>query len=166
MPSNNGMDWIRFPKRMAIYHRDGFRCVWCLKQFETSGLGLTLDHIFHARDNHHQNLVTCCHRCNSQRQGTEPDRWILRLGAEKDQKAEDVALRLVLQVSRPLDLAAGRALAEARRASLRVATPAQKAEELVQELTRPIDLAIGTAIAEAWRDSREPEEPAATLPEG
>jgi hypothetical protein len=132
------MDWIRFGKRMAIYMRDGFRCIWCLKQFETNGFGLTLDHVFHGKDNHHQNLVTCCHRCNSQRQGTSLDCWVLRCAAEKDQKAEDTALRLLLQLSLPLDLQAGKALAEARRASARRSEPCYDRPIDADDMDRPV----------------------------
>lgn len=63
---NSGSDWIRRSTRMAIYHRDEFRCAHC---FATEGL--SLHHIDKARGNGPENLVTLCSSCNL-REETNP----------------------------------------------------------------------------------------------
>jgi len=63
------MNWIRQDKRLALYLRDGFACVYCGASVE-SGAQLTLDHLTpHSRggSNDETNLVTCCERCNKSR---------------------------------------------------------------------------------------------------
>jgi hypothetical protein len=120
VPSNNGMDWIRIAKRMAIYHRDGFTCVWCKRFFEDSkGHGLTLDHVFRSSDNHAENLVTCCHKCNSQRQQKPVYVWLMKVQELHGTPAAEIALDVFCQLGKPLDLDLGKRLAAARRASLR-----------------------------------------------
>jgi hypothetical protein len=64
-----GMNWIRPVKRLAIYLRDGLACCYCGEGIE-QGAKLTLDHLTCHVDggtNEADNLVTCCHRCNSAR---------------------------------------------------------------------------------------------------
>jgi hypothetical protein len=79
--------WIRKSTRFAIYARDGFDCLMCYRVFPLAydGAGLTLDHIvprFIGGSDAPQNLVTACHRCNSERQHLElPARQRARLQA-------------------------------------------------------------------------------------
>ena len=64
-----GMNWISQHKRLAIYMRDGFSCVWCGSTLE-SGITLSLDHVVcHCKtaNNDETNLVTCCKSCNDSR---------------------------------------------------------------------------------------------------
>jgi hypothetical protein len=66
---NQGMNWIRKEKRLAIYLRDGLACAYCGETLE-DGSQLTLDHVrAHSRrgNNDPANLVTACYRCNSAR---------------------------------------------------------------------------------------------------
>lgn len=66
---NQGMNWIRPAKRLAIYMRDGLACNYCGEGIE-DGAKLTLDHLTPyctGGSNSEGNLVTCCHRCNSAR---------------------------------------------------------------------------------------------------
>jgi HNH endonuclease len=66
---NQGMNWIRPEKRLAIYLRDGLSCAYCGCNVE-DGAKLTLDHLVaHSKggSNEPTNLITCCHRCNSGR---------------------------------------------------------------------------------------------------
>ena len=66
---NQGMNWIRCEKRLAIYLRDGMACCYCGHGVE-DGAQLTLDHLTpHSKGgcNEAGNLVTCCLRCNSSR---------------------------------------------------------------------------------------------------
>lgn len=68
---NNGSKWIRPLKRMAIYLRDGFRCVYCTADLRAvKAYDVTLDHVIsgHQAGNHHEtNLVTACRSCNSRK---------------------------------------------------------------------------------------------------
>ena len=55
-----GSKWIRPVKRLAIYARDGFACVFCGATME-QGARLTLDHVVPCLlggDNKENNLVT------------------------------------------------------------------------------------------------------------
>jgi 5-methylcytosine-specific restriction endonuclease McrA len=66
---NQGMNWVRQEKRLAIYLRDGLACMYCGQSVE-DGVVLTLDHIKpHSKggSNKETNLITCCHKCNSSR---------------------------------------------------------------------------------------------------
>lgn len=65
--------WIRKSTRFAIYHRDGFDCVWCRGVFPPAldGVGLTLDHVvprYLGGSHRPDNLVTSCLSCNAARQ--------------------------------------------------------------------------------------------------
>jgi 5-methylcytosine-specific restriction endonuclease McrA len=56
--------------RLAIYRRDGYKCIYCLRSLKSDDILLSLDHILPEslggkHDTH--NLVTCCHSCNSKR---------------------------------------------------------------------------------------------------
>lgn len=72
MSNANGTKWIRPEKRVRIYARDGWRCVWC-RAHASEGAPLTLDH-FLSRDaggtNEASNLLTACFECNSRRRHT------------------------------------------------------------------------------------------------
>jgi len=64
---NQGMNWIRKEKRLAIYLRDGLACVYCESSVEDCDR-LTLDHLTpHSQggSNDSINLITCCVKCNS-----------------------------------------------------------------------------------------------------
>jgi hypothetical protein len=66
---NQGMNWIRPCKRLAIYLRDGLACCYCGAGIEDDAK-LTLDHMLPYTSNGSNeatNLITCCHRCNSAR---------------------------------------------------------------------------------------------------
>jgi 5-methylcytosine-specific restriction endonuclease McrA len=64
--------WIRREKRLAIYLRDGFRCVYCCCDLhDAAPTDITLDHLVcRADDGTHDatNLVTACRACNCARQ--------------------------------------------------------------------------------------------------
>lgn len=117
MPNNKGMDWIRLPKRMAIYLRDGFDCVWCRLVFplREDGYGLTLDHVYIDGCNEHYNLVTCCLRCNSSRKRLPLDAWLRKVAERTGRTEEELAHAAFLTLGRPLNMAEGRRLAQLRR---------------------------------------------------
>jgi len=65
----NGSKWITKARRLAIYSRDGFCCIYC-----ESRANLTLDHLKpRSKGGNHKssNLITCCLSCNSSR-GDKP----------------------------------------------------------------------------------------------
>lgn len=73
-PSQPVGRWIRVEKRLAIYLRDSFRCVYCCADLHGADpRDITLDHVKPKADggtNHESNLVTACRACNCQRQDT------------------------------------------------------------------------------------------------
>lgn len=73
---NQGSKWIRPEKRLAIYMRDGFECVYCGR--DVAHDGATLDHIRSRAaggTNKARNLVTACFSCNSARAGRSLRQW-------------------------------------------------------------------------------------------
>jgi hypothetical protein len=94
----SGMNWIRKEKRLAIYLRDGLRCVYC--QMAVKECTLSLDHLDANGPNDAENLVTCCTSCNAGRQGID---WMKFANAQ-------AILTIPTLVSRPLDLVLARAL--------------------------------------------------------
>jgi len=64
--------WIRADKRLAIYLRDRFTCLYCCRDLhDADPTDVTLDHIRCQSDggsNHESNLVTACRSCNCARQ--------------------------------------------------------------------------------------------------
>lgn len=64
--------WIRVEKRLAIYLRDRFTCIYCLKDLHGADPSdVTLDHVVAKSDggsNSEANLVTACRACNCARQ--------------------------------------------------------------------------------------------------
>jgi len=69
---NHGSKWIRPAKRLAIYLRDRFTCLYCLRDLHGADpRDVTLDHLnaTHDAGHHHEsNLCTACRSCNSSRQ--------------------------------------------------------------------------------------------------
>lgn len=63
--------WIRPVKRLAIYLRDGFTCLYCGTDLRNSTpQDVTLDHLITKSEggsNSESNLVTACKKCNSSR---------------------------------------------------------------------------------------------------
>lgn len=111
---DQGMNWIRKEKRLAIYLRDGLACVYCGQSVE-DGVQLTLDHLIcykHRGTNHESNLVTACLQCNSSR-GARP--W--KLFAKKvagyinhGVTAKQIVSFISKTIARPLDVKAAQKL--------------------------------------------------------
>lgn len=83
--------WIRLSTRLAIYFRDGFRCVYC-RADAADGITLTLDHIVRG-SNEPKNLLTACEPCNSARGGKSLSAWYEAL-REKGIATKPVRLRI------------------------------------------------------------------------
>ena len=108
--NKNGSKWIRPTKRLRVYDRDEWCCVYCRKTVYSVALvrdqkaqpasnaePATLDHIIcrsSGKANHHEsNIVTCCLSCNSQRQD-KPVRAFARLIETKNNTAEEIVKRV------------------------------------------------------------------------
>lgn len=107
--------WIRLHKRMAIYFRDDFDCVYCRCVFpiDTKGYGLTLDHVDPNGGNEPSNLVTCCRQCNSEKRRTNLKSWFMIL-RDRGIRTRSLRRRISRQTGRPLNMFAGRWLAKLR----------------------------------------------------
>jgi len=120
MPHNKGMDWIRLPKRMAVYHRDSFDCVWCKGVFPVDplGYGLSLDHLDSTKGHNPANLVTCCRSCNSVKKDLTLREWYAYLASE-GRNIKAIKRRIHYLTRKPINLEIGKWLAYARRPSFR-----------------------------------------------
>lgn len=79
--AGQGGNWIRAPKRYAIYCRDGVACVYCGASL-ADGAVMTLDHLLPCSlggSNSERNLVTACRPCNSARQDMALRDWLIVL---------------------------------------------------------------------------------------
>ncbi|GMV18354.1 MAG: hypothetical protein AMXMBFR56_65780 [Polyangiaceae bacterium] len=106
-----GSKWCRPSTRLAIYHRDGFCCVYCGRGAE-EGVQLTLDHIVACElggTNEASNLVTACLSCNSAKQHKTMRAWFQAL-RDQGVNTNGLALRVRRHAARKLNREAGRAL--------------------------------------------------------
>jgi hypothetical protein len=110
MPHNsNGSKWIRPEKRLAIYCRDQFACVYCSRNGYRRRIGnadggaiLTLDHLVADGGNKATNLVTCCRICNSSRKALTTRQWFARL-RERGTDTVEIRQRIRRLTRRNLD---------------------------------------------------------------
>jgi hypothetical protein len=114
--AGQGSKWIRRSTRLAIYHRDGFCCVYCGANAE-EGSQLTLDHVLACElggDNDPTNLVTACGSCNSSKRDISMRAWFQSL---RDKGVDTNALsdRIRRQRTRKLNRAEGRRLEALRK---------------------------------------------------
>jgi 5-methylcytosine-specific restriction endonuclease McrA len=111
MSNTHGSKWIRPEKRLAIYSRDGFACVYCGADEK-----LTLDHL-QPRElggtHGHENLVSCCLSCNSSRQDASQRSWFSTLRG-RGVDTSKLSARIRKLTSAALDLAEGKRLLAAR----------------------------------------------------
>ena len=99
--------WIRRSKRWAIYHRDGFRCVYCRAEEGR----LTLDHVYPDSGDDATNLVTACYGCNSAKQDLSLRAWYAKL-RKRGLNTKAIGRRVRRLTMKPLDRALGRRLAK------------------------------------------------------
>ena len=120
---DQGMNWIRQEKRLAIYLRDGLACAYCGHSVE-DGASLSLDHLIphsHGGTNEPTNLVTACERCNKSRGTRSVAHFAIVVAAYLDHGAdpEQIKLHVYLLAAQPLSLYRAEANALiARRGSL------------------------------------------------
>lgn len=116
--ANQGMNWIRPEKRLAIYLRDGLACCYCGAGVEEEAK-LTLDHLRPHKSggsNEPTNLVTCCHRCNSSRGARSWKGFAANVAAyiNHGATAEAIIGHIMATRKRTLDVPAAKALMAAR----------------------------------------------------
>jgi 5-methylcytosine-specific restriction endonuclease McrA len=72
-------NWIHKAERLAIYLRDDFTCVYCLRDLHSANpFDVTLDHLLpRSLGGTHEptNLMTACRSCNSSRQAKDWQTW-------------------------------------------------------------------------------------------
>jgi len=130
---NQGMNWIRPEKRLAIYLRDGLACAYCSESIE-DGTKLTLDHITplsRRGTNRETNLVTACLRCNSSRGNRKLEEFVEAVAAYLNHgvKSEDLLTFIHETRKRKLDLAQAKGIL-ARRAGFAEAIKLASEERL------------------------------------
>ena len=83
MPANeHGAKWIRRPRRLALYMRDAFTCVYCgLSLHHARPSDVTLDHVdprevFGQLLHINSNLVTACLPCNTNKGSMMVNEWV------------------------------------------------------------------------------------------
>lgn len=107
-----GMNWIRQDKRLAIYHRDGFTCVYCGDSAEDADTTLSLDHVLAHElggSNEESNLVTACTTCNSAKAHRTLRAWLQYL-RDRGIDTAGLAAKIRRQVSKLLDRKEGKRL--------------------------------------------------------
>lgn len=103
--AGQGSNWIHRPTRWAVYHRDGFCCVYC-----GSKERLSLDHVIACENggtNDVTNLVTACVSCNSAKQDLTNRAWFAYLRA-KGVDTSGLSARISRLTSKALDRVAGK----------------------------------------------------------
>lgn len=117
MSNVGGSSWIRREKRLAIYARDGFACIYCgANEGETM---LTLDHVLPRElggTHDGENLVTCCFSCNSSKQDVSMRAWFQAL-RDRDIDTTKLSSRIRKHLARPIDINLGKQLRANRRAA-------------------------------------------------
>lgn len=88
----HGMNWIRQEKRLSIYMRDHFCCLYCGRGIEEEII-MTLDHVKHFGGNHVSNLVTACMDCNVLKHWRSLKTFLMEICADA-QRAEVLRLRV------------------------------------------------------------------------
>lgn len=87
--------WITRARRLRIYDRDAFTCLYC--NVPPPVEGLTLDHLLPRAlggSNKSCNLVTACHRCNFSRQTQTVRSFAIRVAAETSQDWRKIMKRI------------------------------------------------------------------------
>lgn len=92
-----GSKWIREEKRLAIYIRDYWCCLYCGTNLKDSPASFrTIDHLIPrilGGSNHQANLATCCFACNRLKADRPLNRWY-----------PEIMDQVKAQVIKPLDM--------------------------------------------------------------
>ena len=98
-PGRSAKDWITKNRRLAIYKRDGFACVYCTSRAQA----LSLDHLrarYKGGGHDTTNLVTACISCNSRRGHMSVRAFCILIASETNQDWRQVVARVKNQRSR------------------------------------------------------------------
>ena len=112
-----GSKWIRPEKRLAIYARDGFACVYCGTTESESVL--SLDHVLPREmggTHEASNLVTSCFCCNSAKRDVPMRAWFVML-RDRGIDTAKLSARIRTHLARPIDINLGKQLRANRRAA-------------------------------------------------
>ncbi len=109
-----GMNWIRQEKRLSIYMRDNFACLYCGTGIEDANIILTLDHVQHNGGNEAANLVTACFDCNISKSWRSLKTFLKEF---PDSKVEHILRRIERALAKPIDVAEAKKVIAARRES-------------------------------------------------
>jgi 5-methylcytosine-specific restriction endonuclease McrA len=89
----HGMNWIRQEKRLALYMRDNFACLYCGTGVEEEVI-MTLDHVQHWGGNDPSNLVTACMECNVSKSWRSLKTFLRELTGDDARKSEKIIARV------------------------------------------------------------------------
>jgi 5-methylcytosine-specific restriction endonuclease McrA len=110
MSNVHGSKWIRPEKRLAIYARDGFACVFC--GADEGECLLTLDHVLPRElggTHEATNLITACLSCNSSKRDVTMREWF-RILRDKGIDTVKLSGRIRVHVARKIDVQLGKKL--------------------------------------------------------
>jgi len=98
--------WIRSEKRLALYLRDEFHCVYCGRNLhKASPVDITLDHLdclSNGGQNHESNLVTACRTCNCTRGDLGWTEYATRKAAKKIRRLRKLDLGRYVELAKDL----------------------------------------------------------------
>lgn len=112
MSNKHGSKWIRPEKRLAIYARDGFACVYCKCPADEHEMPLTLDHVTPRElggSNKANNLVTACWTCNSTKQEYNARRFFAML-RDRGVDTRNLSKRIARQLAKAINVKLGKQL--------------------------------------------------------
>lgn len=93
------MPFISFKKRLRVYLRDQFECVYCKIPMSPLSDIITLDHVDPNIGPNDENLVTCCKRCNQSKGKNSSDNFLAKIRLKKDVN-EEIKLKSIPGVYR------------------------------------------------------------------
>ena len=116
-----GKNWIRDDKRLAIFIRDRFTCLYCSRDLSPlEPREVTLDHFIPCElggSNSGSNLVTACRSCNSSKRDKQPIIYFQMLGTRRGHQGQDLReyvrgaiTRATYQMNKPLNRRLAKAL--------------------------------------------------------
>ena len=107
----HGMNWIRQEKRLAIYLRDKFACIYCGAGVESEETIFSLDHVKHYGGNQVENLVTACMDCNTQKGNSKVADFVKGLPEDR----EVVLARVARALATPVNLEEAKQMIRSRK---------------------------------------------------